>query len=51
VIENLRRQKAVGTENWVREQREVWGNEWYLKRWVWLQKKCEKRLQRFKEDT
>ena len=51
VIEDLRRQKAVGTENWVKEQREVWSNEWYLKRWVWLQKECEKKLLRFKEGT
>jgi hypothetical protein len=51
VNENLRRQKAVGTEKWAKEQREVWSKEWYLERWVWLQKECEKRLQRFKEET
>ncbi len=51
VIENLRRQKTVGTENWAKEQREFWRNEWYLKRWLWLQKECEGRLKRFREET
>jgi hypothetical protein len=45
-IENLRRQKAMGTERWLKEQREVWSNEWYVKRWLWLQKECESRLRR-----
>ena len=51
VIENLRRQKAVGTEKWLKEQREIWSSEWYLKRWLWLQKECEKKLQRFQKEA
>jgi hypothetical protein len=51
VIENLRRQKAIGTEKWEEEQKEFWSNEWYLKRWLWLQKECETRLKRFQEKT
>ena len=51
VIENLRRQKAVGVGKWVKEQREVWSNEWYLKRWVWLQKECENKLRRFQQES
>ncbi len=50
VIENLRRQKAVGMEKWLKEQREIWSNDWYLKRWLWLQKECENRLRRFKKE-
>jgi len=51
VVENLRRQKAVGVKKWVAEQREVWSNEYYLKRWLWLQKECEDRLRRFRGGT
>lgn len=51
VIENLRRRKIIGAEKWEDEQREVWINEWYLKRWLWLQKECENRLKRFRGDT
>jgi hypothetical protein len=51
VIENLRRQKTIGTKKWVKEQREVWSNEWYLKRWLWLQKECEDKLRRFQRET
>ena len=46
VIENLRRQKVIGTEKWLKEQKETWSSEWYLKRWLWLQKECESRLKR-----
>jgi hypothetical protein len=41
----------VGTEKWLKEQREIWSSEWYLKRWLWLQKECEKKLQRFQKET
>ena len=46
VIENLRRQKTIGKEKWLEEQKEIWSNEWYLRRWLWLQKECEKKLER-----
>jgi hypothetical protein len=38
VIENLRRQKTIGTEKWLKEQREVWSNEVRRKQWLWLHK-------------
>jgi hypothetical protein len=46
VIENLRRRKTVRTEKWVKEQQDVWRNDWYRRRWLWLQKECEERLER-----
>lgn len=46
VIDNLRRRKTVRTEKWLNEQKEVWSNDWYLRRWLWLQKECETRLER-----
>jgi hypothetical protein len=46
VIENLRRQSAIGIEEWLKEQKEIWKNEWYLQRWLWLQKECENRLKK-----
>jgi hypothetical protein len=46
VIENLRRRKAVGTEKWLKEQKNVWKNEWHLQKWLWLQKECEERLKK-----
>jgi hypothetical protein len=45
VIENLRRQKALGTKKWLGEQKDIWGDEWYLQRWLKLQKECENRLE------
>jgi hypothetical protein len=51
VIENLRRQKVIGTEKWLKEQKETWSSEWYLKRWLWLQKECESRLENSKEES
>ena len=51
VIENLRRQRATGTEKWLEEQKEAWSNEWYLQRWLWLQKECENRLERSLEES
>ena len=51
VIENLRRRKAIGTERWVKEQEENWSNEWYLRRWLWFQKECKKRLERSLEES
>jgi len=51
VIENLRRRKTIGTKKWLEEQRETWSNEWYLRRWLWFQKECEKRLERSLEET
>ena len=50
-IENLKRQKAIGTKKWLSEQQEIWRNKWYLERWLWLQKECEGRLRRFKEEN
>ena len=46
VIENLRRRKTVRTEKWLKEQQDVWRNDWYRRRWLWLQKECEERLER-----
>jgi hypothetical protein len=51
VIENLRRRKAVGPVKWVEEQIDTWSNEWYLRRWLWLQKECEKRLEKSLEES
>ena len=51
VIENLRRQKARGAEKWLEEQKEVWSDEWYLQRWLWLQRECEKRLKQSWEES
>ncbi len=51
VIENLRRQKNIGTAEWLKEQKETWSNEWYLQRWLWLQKDCESRLKRCQEES
>jgi len=51
VIENLRRRKTIGTKKWLEEQRETWSNEWYLRRWLWFQKECEKRLESSLEET
>ncbi len=45
IIENLRRQKAVGIGKWLNEQKEIWINDWHLQRWLWLQKTCEGRLE------
>ncbi|MDH5782965.1 MAG: hypothetical protein OEZ35_04800 [Candidatus Bathyarchaeota archaeon] len=46
VIENLRRRKTIGAEKWLKQQKEIWKNEWYLRRWLWLQKECENRLKK-----
>lgn len=51
VIENLRRRKAIGIENWLKEQKEVWSNQWYLRRWLWFQRECEKRLKQSQEES
>ena len=51
VIENLRRQKAIGTEKWFKEQKEIWKSKWYLQRWLRLQKGCESRLERSLEES
>jgi len=51
VIENLRRQKNIGTAEWLREQKEAWSSEWHLQRWLWLQKDCESRLKRSQEES
>jgi len=51
VIENLRRREAVGKERWLKEQEEIWKNEWYIQRWIWLQKKCEERLTKASEES
>jgi len=46
-IENLRRQKAIGMEAWLREQKTYWSDERKLKRWVALQDECLKREKTF----
>ena len=51
VIENLRRQKAVGVKRWTKEQEEAWSNEWYLQRWIGLQKECEIKLKQSFADS
>lgn len=52
IIENLRRRKAIGTEEWLREQEIFWRKyEWYLRAWLWLQQDCEKRFKSFKKDS
>jgi hypothetical protein len=51
VIENLRRQEAIGIRKWLEEQKETWSNEWYLQRWIWLQKECESRLEKSLEES
>jgi hypothetical protein len=51
VIENLRRQKAVGVKRWAREQEEAWSNKWYLQRWIGLQKECEDKLKQSLVDS
>jgi Protein of unknown function (DUF3795) len=51
VIENLRKQKITGINKWLEEQREVWSNDWYIRRWLWLQKRCEKALSEFREEN
>ena len=51
VIENLRRRKAIGNEKWLKEQKEIWGNERYLQRWLWLQKENKNRLERSQQDS
>lgn len=51
VIENLRRQRAVGSKEWLKEQQDIWKSEWYLQRWLWLQKECENKLERSREES
>jgi hypothetical protein len=50
VIENLRRQKISGIDKWLKEQKEIWSNSWYIGRWIWLQKRCEKALNEIREE-
>jgi ribulose kinase len=49
-IENLRRRRAIGTGRWLEEQKKAWSNEWYRKKWLWLQRECEDRLKKSKEE-
>ncbi len=51
VIENLRRRRAVGTGRWLEEQKKAWSNDWYRKKWLWLQRECEDRLKKSKEES
>jgi len=51
VIENLRRRKTIGTERWLKEQKKIWKNKWYLRRWIWLQKECEDRLKKASKES
>jgi hypothetical protein len=46
VIENLRRQEAIGTEKWLAEQDDYWRDETRLQRYLWFQKECEDRWKR-----
>ena len=51
VVESLRRRKAIGTRKWLKEQKKVWSNEWYLQKWLWFQKECENRLKQSLEES
>ena len=51
VLDNLRRRKAIGTQNWVREQRKAWSNKRYLRRWLWFQKECSNRWKRSQKES
>jgi hypothetical protein len=35
----------------LKEQKEIWKNEWYLRRWLWFQKECENRLKQSREEA
>jgi hypothetical protein len=52
VIENLRRRKTIGTKRWLAEQESFWRKyNWYLRAWLWLQRECEERLDRFSRES
>lgn len=42
-IENLRRQKKIGIDAWIKEQEAYWKDEKRLKRWNNLGKECERK--------
>ncbi len=46
-VENLRRQKLIGMEAWIEEQKTYWSDERKLKRWLALQKECANRERTF----
>jgi hypothetical protein len=46
-IENLRRQKLIGIEAWLEEQKTYWSDERKRKRWLALQEECSKREKTF----
>jgi len=35
----------------VKEQEKIWKNEWYIRRWLWLQKECEERLEKASKES
>jgi hypothetical protein len=35
----------------LKEQQDIWKSEWYLQRWLWLQKECENKLERSREES
>lgn len=51
VIENLKRRQKIGLEKWLEEQRQFWKNDWYRRAWLWFQKECEERLEKYLEES
>ena len=45
-IDNLRRRREIGTKAWLKEQSEIWNDDKYLKRWLWLQEENNLRSKR-----
>jgi len=50
VLENLLRRKNVGTEKWLKEQRRIWTNDKYFRKWLWFQKECVNRAKQFEKE-
>ncbi len=48
-IENLRRRKRIGTENWISEQREYWKNEDNVKKSEFMEFKSQKMIRELKQ--
>jgi hypothetical protein len=46
-IENLRRQRQIGIEVWLQEQKSYWSNERMRQRWLALHKECHDRARTF----
>ena len=48
-IENLRRQKKIGTKAWIREQEAFWQDDKRRRAWNWLGSECERRMEEFRK--